>query len=323
MKPFGVALTILLALSLAPILPAQAHPTQFQIDNQMEVKVQQVFRKPVFAGMSVLSSVDHGVVKLSGTVTSEAAKELASSEVGNIEGVKTVLNNLNVLSASTPPRPASQATAPTQVPAQASGTKVVTLPSGTFLPIRLTEEIDTKTAKAGEAFHGTTAGAVNYAGYALIPTGSTVTGRIVDTKAAGHFSGSAELAIELVSIQLPSTSGPLDMPVVTQQLSNKAAGRGANTAAKAGGGAGLGAIVGALAGGGAGAGIGAASGGALGLGANAITRGKEIDLRPEQLLQFRTSAPLDITVILQNGRQVLPGTATAPVLEQRSNGPSL
>ncbi len=311
-----------LALPLASTLPAQSHPTQFQIDNRMEVQVQQVFHKPVFAGMSILSSVNHGVVTLSGTVTSEAAKELASSELADIEGVKTVLNNLNVLSTGSIPRPVP----PQAAPVRASGIKTVTLPSGTVLPIRITDEINTKTAKANDTFHGTTVAAVNFAGYTLIPTGSTVNGRVIDAKAAGHFSGSAELAVELVSVRVPGTGGPQEEPLVTEQLSNKAAGRGANTAEKAGGGAGLGAIIGALGGGGAGAGIGAAGGGALGLGANAITRGKEIDLKPEQLLRFRTAAPLEVTVTLQNGKQVIPQTPPAPKLEQRAaeqSNPSL
>ena len=86
---------------------------------------------------------------------------------------------------------------------------------------------------------------------------------------------------------------------------------GTNTAEKAGGGAAFGAIIGGLAGGGAGAGIGAASGGALGLGANALTHGKEIDLKPEQLLQFRTSSPLDVRIMLVDVQQLAP-QATPP-----------
>ena len=199
---------------------------------------------------------------------------------------------------------------------------MITLASGTVLPIRLTDEIDTKTAKAGDTFHGTTVRNVTLAAFTAIPTGTPVIGRIVEAKAAGHFTGSAELAVELVSIRLAGTSAPQDVSLVTQQLSNKAAGRGTNTAEKAGGGAAFGAVVGALAGGGAGAGIGAASGGALGLGANAFTRGKEIDLKPEQLLQFRTASPLDVTIMLQNGHQVPAIAATATALHGRTDSAS-
>ena len=209
MKPSPAALTLLLAgsltLSPAPTLLAQTHPTHFQIDNRIEVEVQQALRKPVFARMTVLSSVNRGVVTLGGTATSEAAKELASSEVGNIEGVKTVLNNLNILNASAAPRPAVPAPKPVEGP---SGPRIVTMPANTALAVRLTDEIDTKAAKTGDTFHGTTASTISSGGYTLIPSGTEVTGRIVEAKAAGHFSGSAELAIELVSIRLPGASGP-------------------------------------------------------------------------------------------------------------------
>jgi hypothetical protein len=69
----------------------------------------------------------------------------------------------------------------------------------------------------------------------LIPAGTPVSGRVVDAKAAGHFTGSALLALELVGIHLPETNQ--DTALITEQLSNKAAGRGTNTAEKAGGGA--------------------------------------------------------------------------------------
>ena len=53
---------------------------------------------------------------------------------------------------------------------------------------------------------------------------------------------------------------------------------------------------------------GIASGGALGLGANVLTHDKEVDLKPEQLLQFRTAAALDVTIQLQDGKQLFGDT---------------
>ena len=306
-----------LSISLVPSMFGQTHkapPTDWQIESQ----IQQTLKDDhAFAGSSIISSVSKGVVKLTGNVRSEAEKELVSSELGNITGVKSVLNNLNIVDDSfhAPPPRVPVAQGPT-------GPKVITLAAGTVLPIRLMDEIDTKTAKAGDIFHGTTASNVTLAAFTAIPTGTPVIGRIVEAKAAGHFTGSAELAVELVSVRLPGTTGSQDVSFVTQQLSNKAAGRGTNTAEKAGGGAAFGAVVGALAGGGAGAGIGAASGGALGLGANAFTRGKEIDLKPEQLLQFRTASPLDVTIMLQNGQQAPAITATATALQGRTDSAS-
>ena len=252
--------------------------------------------------------MNKGVVKLTGNVRSETEKEYASSDLANLPGVKTVLNNLEVHDNSSHPAPT-----PAKV-AGPTGPKTITLAVGTAIPVRLNDEINTKTAQAGDTFHATTASSITLAGFTAIPTGTPVTGRIVETKAAGRLAGAAVLGVELVSVRLPNgTAAPQDISVVTQELSSKGQGRGTNTAEKAGGGAAFGAIVGGLAGGGAGA----ASGGALGLGANALTHGKEIDLKPEQLLTFRTNAPLDVKIMLVDGQQLIPQAAPAAPLQAR------
>ena len=297
LSTIGLA-AVLLSTAGAQTRKSAATPNDWQIETQ----VQQVLGSDhSFKGSSILSSVNKGVVLLTGSVRSEAERTLASTELGQINGVKTVLNNLVIADNSVHATPAPAA------PLGRTGPKTVTLADGTPLAVRLNDEIDTKTAKAGDTFHATTAVNVTLAGtpWIGIPSGTAVTGRIVDAKAAGRLSGAAELSVELLSINLSSPTGARDVAVLTDPLSSKGNGRGGNTAAKAGGGAALGAVVGALAGGGAGAGIGAASGGALGLGANALTHGKEIDLMPEHLLHFKTSAPLDVTIMLNNGTQVL------------------
>ncbi len=309
-----------LLLSLTPVLNAQTRHTQPPTDGQILARVQRTLHsEPAFNGLTITPSVAHGVVTLEGTVDSQAAKVLASNEIAGIGGIKTVLNNLTVAGPAFLPAPApppalpAPVALPTPIVSQESS-RTITLPEGTTLPVRLLDEIDTKTAQPNGSFQGTTSANVSSGGFVLIPAGTPVTGRIVDAKSAGHFSGSAELSVELVSAKLGGTD---TLALNTQPLSNKASGRGTNTAEKTAGGAGIGAVIGALAGGGSGAAIGAASGGALGAGTNAITRGKEIDLKPEQLLQFRTSAPLEITVKLRNGVQILPRAAGGPALEMR------
>jgi len=305
---------VLFSLLVLP-LSAQTARKNTPTDSQILGQVQKTFHDDhAFAGSSIMPSVNHGVVTLTGNVRSEAEKTLASSELSNVDGVKTVLNNLSIVDHTFHP-PAAPAVAPGP-----TGPKVVTLPQGSAIPIRLTDEISTKEAKAGDAFHAIAATNITFGGYTLARAGTPVTGRIVEAKPAGRLSGSAELTIELVSMKLSSPNGqaPEEVAILTQQLSSKGAGRGPNTAAKAGGGAAVGAIVGGLAGGGTGASIGAASGGALGLGTNFLTHGKEIDLKSEQLLQFRTAAPLDVTISLVNGHQVLPSASNGPAFQSPS-----
>ena len=55
-----------------------------------------------FRGQLIVPSVSRGIVTLTGTVSSEGDKVLASTEVGRVDGVKTVLNNLDVRNAGTP-----------------------------------------------------------------------------------------------------------------------------------------------------------------------------------------------------------------------------
>ena len=166
---------------------------------------------------------------------------------------------------------------------------------------------------AGDTFTGTTAANVSNAGAVVIPTGTPVTGRVIEAKAAGRLSGAAVLSIELVSLKLPTPGGqPQDVSIVTKPLSSKDKGNGTGTATKTAGGAGLGAVIGAIAGGGRGAGIGAASGGAVGLGASALTPGKQIDLKPEALLQFQTDAAFELTLQPKAGSSSRVKTWIAP-----------
>jgi hypothetical protein len=153
-------------IAVIPSLAAQTHKSTQQADWQIENKVQKTLTdEHAFVGSSIFSSVNKGVVTLTGNVRSEAEKSFASSELANITGIKTVLNNLNIVDHSfhepPPPKPV----------AGPSGPKVLTLPDGTTLSVRLGDEIDTKTAKPSDIFHGTTANATTINGYTLIPQG--------------------------------------------------------------------------------------------------------------------------------------------------------
>jgi len=122
-----------------------------------------------------------------------------------------------------------------------------------------------------------------------------VEGHVVDVKSAGKFAGQSSLILQLDRIAV----GSKYYSVQTNQYSRQGSSRGKNTAEKVGAGAGIGAIIGAIAGGGKGAAIGAAAGGGLGGGVQAATKGQQIKLPSETVLNFTLQAPL--TVVPANG----------------------
>jgi hypothetical protein len=64
----------------------------------------------------------------------------------------------------------------------------------------------------------------------------------------------------------------------------------------------------------------AAIGGALGLGANAITSGGQIELKPEALLRFQIAAPFTTTIYKKNGVQSQLPAAPGTALKVRARG---
>jgi BON domain len=322
----------ILALAVTPLgltaAMAQQTPTDAKVLHDVNAVLE---NEKAFRGLVIVPKVLHGMVTLTGTVSSEGDKVLAAMEVGQVNGVRTVLNDLEVRSTSTPqaqiPALANPNGAQTQrltnearaQPSPQIAAKSITIPVHSSIQVRLSDSITTKTAKADDQFHGTLAAAVYADGAVAIPTGTPVLGRVVSAKPAGHFVSAAELSLELTTIRLPQPDGKgQDVGIVTEYLSSNGKGRGSNTAAKAGGGAAVGAIIGALAGGGTGAAIGAASGGALGLGANAITSGGQIELKPEALLRFQTAAPFTTIVYEKNGVQIQLPAAPGPALKVRA-----
>jgi outer membrane biosynthesis protein TonB len=158
----------------------------------------------------------------------------------------------------------------------------VTIPSGTTLAVRLVDTIDSEKSQQGQTFHATLDSPLAVEGDVVIPTGSDVEGHIVTVQSAGKFAGQSLLVLQLDRI---SASGKY-YSIQTDQYKRQGSSRGKNTAEKVGGGAGIGAIIGAIAGGGKGAAIGAAAGGGLGGGVQAATKGQQIKLASETVLNF-------------------------------------
>ena len=102
-------------------------------------------------------------------------------------------------------------------------------------------------------------------------------------KSAGNMSGGAVLTLELTDIVINGTAYPL----LTTSYQVASQGQGSKTAKRVVGGTGLGALVGGLAGGGKGAAIGAGAGAAAGTTVSAASKGKQVSVPSESLLEFR------------------------------------
>jgi hypothetical protein len=201
---------------------------------------------------------------------------------------------------SAPPTQTTQATAaqPPVTPTPADGAQPVvaakpamlTVPSGTKLPLVLHNSITTRNAKPGDPVYLETLFPIVINNKILVPAGSYVQGEIVSTKRPGKVKGVGEMQLRLNTMILPN-----GYTVNFNAIPNNA-GTGGNESVDSEGkikgdtdkatdagtvlkgtaiGAGIGGIASRSAGG---AGIGAAAGAAVGLLAVLLTRGPELEL---------------------------------------------
>jgi type IV secretion system protein VirB10 len=167
-----------------------------------------------------------------------------------------------------------------------------TVPSGTKIPLTLTQGITSKTAKEGDPVYAQTAFPVTQNNRIVIPAGSYVQGVVRRVVRPGKVKGRAELQMSFTSmifpngytVLLPATvqGVPGSQSVDTKGSEGTIQGQGskgkdAATIAKT---TAAGAGIGAISGSGKGAGVGAAAGSALGIATVLLTRGPEIQLDP-------------------------------------------
>ena len=86
----------------------------------------------------------------------------------------------------------------------------------------------------------------------------------------------------------------------TEEYVRQGSSRGKRTAETVGGGAAVGAIIGAVAGGGKGAAIGAATGAGAGTAVQAVTKGQQIRVPSEAVLEFQLRTPVKVSPTVTN-----------------------
>ena len=187
------------------------------------------------------------------------------------------------------PPPAPPAPRPAATPTPPPQQKAVTVPAGTVVNVRLTQEIDVDASAAGQRFKGIVDDPVMVGGAIVIPRGAAAMLQAVKVEQSGSMKGSDKITLKLNGVNF----GGMVYEVSSTYVESKGKGEGKKTARKVGGGAGLGAIVGGIAGGGEGAAIGAAIGGVTG--AAVASGGKEhLKLPAETRLQFQLAAAVSI-----------------------------
>ena len=185
------------------------------------------------------------------------------------------------------PAPAPAPVAQAQ-PVAAGGT--VTIPAGQSILVRMIDGVDSSKNHVGDIFHASLETDLTVNGTLVARKGTDVYGRLAEAKEAGHIAGSSELQLELTRMVIDGR----DYPVVSSDYTLQGKGRGKNTAEKVGGGAAIGAIIGAIAGGGKGAAIGAGVGAGAGGAVQVLTRGQQVKVPSETLLEFRLQQPATV-----------------------------
>jgi hypothetical protein len=214
----------------------------------------------------------------------KSADDSGSDQQSNGDNTPQQASNGNMA-----PPPVNTATVPPAPPPPPAPKKVI-IDQGTQLTVRLIDPIDSEKNQTGDTFHATLNAPLTSDGEEAVPAGAELVGHLVEVKSAGKFAGQSSVVAQLDSL----TFGGRTYNLQTDQYSKKGSSRGKNTAEKVGAGAAIGGIIGAIAGGGKGAAIGAAAGGGVGGGVQAATKGQQIKLPSETVLNFTLQQPITV-----------------------------
>jgi hypothetical protein len=203
----------------------------------------------------------------------------------------------NAAAPATPAAQPAQAAAPAPPPPPPPPKpkpKVYTVPSGTTLAVRLSQELSSKTSNVGDSFSGSLVQSVHVQGVTVLKAGAPVTGTVVAVRKQGKFKGEGNLGIQLTHVGAYG--------VTTEEYEQNVKGKGKRSAAMVGGGAGGGALIGGLAGGGKGALIGGLVGAGAGTAGAVFTGNKGVTIPAESVVSFVSNSPITVTVMPKSSK---------------------
>jgi len=158
----------------------------------------------------------------------------------------------------------------------------VTIPAGTRISVRTIDAIDSTQNHVGDRFQASLEESLFIDNNVVAARGADVYGRLEESKKSGTFTGRSELRVALTGIVVDGKT----VPLVTGDYELTGKSKGASTAKRTLGGAAVGSLIGAIAGGGKGAAIGAGAGAGVGAGSEVITKGEQVKIPSETLLDF-------------------------------------
>jgi hypothetical protein len=196
------------------------------------------------------------------------------------------------------PTPSAQSPAPnsTPVPSATSSSiprttsQSVVVPSGTQITVRTIDAVDSDKNHPGDKFQASLEQPLVVNDITVAPKGASVYGKLQQVQEAGQLTGKSQLRLALTGIVINGQTYPLSSG--EYEVSGKS--RGKSTATKVGGGAALGAVIGAIAGGGKGAAIGAGVGAGAGTAVQVVTKGDQVHVPSETLLEFTLDQPVSL-----------------------------
>ena len=165
-----------------------------------------------------------------------------------------------------------------------------TIPAGTQVLVRTIDAIDSTKNRVGYRFQASLEQPLWLDGNLVVPKGANVYGRLDESKETGTFAGRSQLKLQLTGIVVNGQT----LPLVTGEYEVSGRSKTESTAKRTVGGAAIGSIIGALAGGGKGAAIGAGTGAGVGVGSEVITKGDQVKIPSETLLDFTLQQSLTI-----------------------------
>jgi hypothetical protein len=164
----------------------------------------------------------------------------------------------------------------------AKSVPAMTIPAGTRISVRTIDSIDSTQNRVGYRFQASLEEPLWVDGNMVVPKGTDVYGRLDESKETGTFAGRSQLKLQLTGIVVNGQT----LPLVTGEYEVSGKSKGESTAKRTVGGVAIGSLIGALAGGGKGAAIGAGTGAGVGAGSEIITKGDQVKIPSETLLDF-------------------------------------